>query len=153
MQSDQLLRSQALRDAVTAKIKDTIRLTDVTISTMRRIAAELRPSIRDDLGLVAAIEWQTQQFQTRTGIITHGDCTLEDLDFDPEQSTAIFRIFQEALTNILRHAKATAVEVVMQEKDGEFVLTISDNGRGIAEHEFRYAVSGHSWDAAARAAH
>jgi PAS domain S-box-containing protein len=123
------------RQAVGAKIKDTIRLTDVTISTMRRIAAELRPSILDDLGLVEAIEWQSQQFQTRTGILTHCDCALEDLDVDPEQSTAIFRIFQEALTNVLRHAKATVVEVVMREEDGGFVLMISDNGRGIAEHE------------------
>jgi PAS domain S-box-containing protein len=123
------------REAVRTKIDGMIRLTDVTISTMRRIAAELRPSILDDLGLVEAIEWQTQQFQARTGIDSRCDCALENLDFDPEQSTAIFRIFQETLTNVLRHAKATAIEVSMREENGEFVLTISDNGRGIREHE------------------
>jgi len=122
---------QALR----AKIADMMRLTDITIGTMRRIASELRPSILDDLGLAEAIEWQTQQFQTRTGIVCRCDCSLENLDFDPEQSTAIFRIFQEALTNILGHARATRVEVGAGEDDGEFVLTISDNGRGITEDE------------------
>jgi signal transduction histidine kinase len=123
------------RQAIVAKIKDTIRLTDVTISTMRRIAAELRPSILDDLGLVEAIEGKSQQFQSRTGIVTNCEGALEDLDFDPEQSIAIFRIFQEALRNVRRHAKATVVEVGMREEDGGFVLTVSDNGRGIAEHE------------------
>ena len=121
--------------AVRNKIADMMRLTDSTIGTMRRIASELRPSILDDLGLVEAIEWQTQQFQTRTSIVGHCDCSLEKVDFDPEQSTAIFRIFQEALTNILSHAKATRVEVVAREDNGEFVLTISDNGRGITENE------------------
>ena len=112
-----------------------MRLTDMTISTMRRIAAELRPSILDDLGLAEAIEWETEQFQSRTGIACRCDCSMESFHLDPEQSTAIFRIFQEALTNILRHARATAVEVVMREEDGEFILTIGDNGRGITENE------------------
>jgi signal transduction histidine kinase len=112
-----------------------MRLVDITIGTMRRIASELRPSILDDLGLAEAIEWQTQQFQTRTGIVCRCDCSFENLDFDPEQSTAIFRIFQEALTNVLSHSRATRIEVVAREDDGEFVLTISDNGRGITEDE------------------
>jgi PAS domain S-box-containing protein len=117
------------------KIAEMMRLTDVTISTMRRIASELRPSILDDLGLPEAIEWQAQQFQTRTGIGCHCHCSLEDLEFDPDQATAIFRIFQEALTNILSHAEATTVDVVARSDDGEFVLTISDNGKGITEDE------------------
>ena len=117
------------------KIAEMIRLTDVTIGTMRRIASELRPSILDDLGLPEAIEWQAQQFQTQTGIVCRCDCSLENLEFEPDQSTAIFRIFQEALTNILSHAKATAVEVVLGSDDGEFVMTISDNGKGITEDE------------------
>src|SRR6185503_1046094 len=122
---------QALRP----KIADMMKLTDNTIGTMRRIVSELRPSILDDLGLPEAIEWQAQQFQARTGIACHCDCTLENIEFDPDQSTAVFRIFQEALTNILSHAEATVVEVVARSDDGEFVLTISDNGRGITEEE------------------
>jgi len=122
---------QALRP----KIADMMKLTDNTIGAMRRIASELRPSILDDLGLPEAIEWQAQQFQARTGIVCRCDCSLENLEFDPDQSTAVFRIFQEALTNILSHADATAVEVVARSDQGEFVLTISDNGKGITEDE------------------
>ena len=117
------------------KIAEMMRLTDITIGTMRRIASELRPSILDDLGLSEALEWQTQQFQTRTGIVCRCDCSLEGLEVDPDKSTAIFRIFQEALTNILSHAEATTVDVVARSDDGEFVLTISDNGKGITEDE------------------
>ena len=109
------------------KILDMGSLTDVTINAMRRIALELRPSILDDLGLSEAIEWQAQQFQTRRGIVCRCHCSLENVDFDPEQATAIFRIFQEALTNVLAHSGATAVEVVARAEHGDFVLTVSDN--------------------------
>lgn len=110
-------------------------LTDATISTVRRIASELRPFALDDVGLIEAIEWQARQFQSRTGIIVQCDCTLENLDLNREQSTAAFRISQEALTNILRHAQATRVNIQMKEENGEFILTIGDNGRGITEGE------------------
>ncbi len=129
------------RQALRARIAEMVRLADMTIGTMRRIAAELRPSILDDLGLAEAIEWEAEQFQSRTGIACRCDCSMETFDLDPEQSTAIFRIFQEALTNILQHARATAVEVVMREEEGQFVLTISDNGRGITENEKSGALS------------
>jgi len=122
-------------EALRKKTETMIALADTTISAVRRIASELRPSILDDLGLVEAIEWQAQQFQARTGIICHCDYSLEDVDLNQEQSTAIFRIFQEALTNVLRHAQATRVEIVMKEEPGEFVLTVSDNGRGITEDD------------------
>jgi signal transduction histidine kinase len=112
-----------------------IRLTDTTIGAVRRISAELRPSVLDDLGLVAAIEWQSEQFQARTGIICRCDCSLENLDLSREQSTAVFRILQEALTNILRHAQATSVDITTKAEAGEFVLAIIDNGRGISENE------------------
>jgi PAS domain S-box-containing protein len=117
------------------KIEAMLRLTDTTISSVRRISSELRPSVLDDLGLVEAIEWQAEQFQARTGIICRCDCSLENLDLSREQSTAIFRIFQEALTNILRHAQATSVDITMKAEGGEFVLAIIDNGRGITENE------------------
>jgi signal transduction histidine kinase len=102
---------------------------------VRRVASELRPSILDDLGLLEAIEWQTQQFQARTGIECRCDRSLPGIPLGDQQSTAVFRIVQEALTNILRHAQATRVEVAMKEQDGEFVLTVADNGRGITPAE------------------
>jgi len=117
------------------RIEAMMRLTDTTISTVRRIASELRPFALDDVGLIEAIEWQARQFQGRTGIIVQCDCTLESADLNREQSTAAFRISQEALTNILRHAQATRVNIQMKEEDGEFILTIGDNGRGITDDE------------------
>jgi signal transduction histidine kinase len=117
------------------KLKAMMKLTDATVSAVRRIASEMRSSILDDLGLVEAIEWQAQEFQARTGIICQCDCSLENLDLNQEKSTAVFRILQECLTNILRHAQATSVEITTKIEAGCFVLTISDNGRGITEDE------------------
>src|SRR6267142_1094882 len=117
------------------KIAAMLGLTDTTINIVRRIASELRPSVLDDLGLAAAIRWQAQQFQDRTGIVVHCDCPLDDVDLNQEQSTAVFRIFQETLRNILRHAQATRVDVTMVDEAGAFALTISANGRGIKEGE------------------
>src|SRR5437870_2486931 len=117
------------------RIEGMMKLTDTTINTVRRIASELRPVALDTLGLTEAIEWQASQFQGRTGIDVECDCTLENVHLSREQSTAVFRIFQEALTNILRHAQATRVNIQMKEGDGEFILRISDNGRGITDDE------------------
>jgi PAS domain S-box-containing protein len=122
---------QVLRERIEAML----RLTESTISTVRRISSELRPSVLDNLGLAAAIEWQAQRFQARTGIICRCDCSLENLGLSRERSTAAFRILQEALTNILRHAQATTVDITMKAETGEFVLAIIDNGRGITENE------------------
>jgi len=102
---------------------------------VRRISSELRPIGLDDLGLVEAIKFHARQFQDRTGILVNCDCGLENGELTREQSTAIFRIFQEAMTNILRHSQATRVNVHMKEENGEFHLTISDNGRGITDEE------------------
>jgi signal transduction histidine kinase len=120
---------RALREKLQAPMK----LADTAISGIRRIASELRPSILDDLGLVAAIEWQAQQFQTRTGIVCVCDCVLDKVELTEEQSTAVFRILQEALTNVLRHAQATKVDIKINKEQGYFVLSISDNGKGMTE--------------------
>ena len=122
---------QGMRDKLAAMVG----LTDTTINVVRRIASELRPSILDDLGLLEAIEWQTQQFQARTGIQCRCDCSLQSIPLGDQQSTAVFRIVQEALTNILRHAQATCVVVAIREDDGMFILTVADNGRGITPTE------------------
>ena len=117
------------------KVRALIKLIDLSVSTLRRIASELRPSILDDLGLVAAIEWQAQQFQGRTGIVCVCDCVLDKVELTEEQSTAVFRILQEALTNVLRHAQATKVDIKTDKENGYFVLSVSDNGKGMTESE------------------
>jgi PAS domain S-box-containing protein len=127
---------QALAQATERKdIEEMVALVDATINTVRRIASELRPGVLDDLGLVSAIEWHAQQFQEHTGILCRFDSSIETVDLDREQATTLFRIFQEAMTNILRHAQATKVNVLIEEEEGEFVLEIRDNGRGITETE------------------
>lgn len=110
---------------------------DSTIQTIRRIATELRPGILDDLGLVPAIEWQSHEFQSRTGIecLVHAEVNHTALDQD--LNTAFFRIFQETLTNIMRHAKATKVEVSLIEQEKYLVLTVRDNGAGISENDIK----------------
>jgi PAS domain S-box-containing protein len=124
---------EQLKAAMQHKLATMLGLTDTTINVVRRIASELRPSILDDLGLVEAIEWQAQQFQARSGIECR--CALQSFALNDRQSTAVFRIFQEALTNILRHAQATRVDVAIKEDDGIFMLTVADNGRGITQAE------------------
>ena len=111
------------------RIGATLQLADNLIKSVRRISTDLRPGILD-LGLAAAVEWQTQEFQVRTGI----PCKLRLLDQEvvvaPAVSTALFRIFQETLTNVARHAGATRTEVVLQKQRDGLVLLIRDNGRG-----------------------
>ncbi len=121
----------AAAEALRARIATMMKLADSTINAVRRIAWELRPSILDDLGLVEAIEWQARQFEARTGIVCRRTGLIDHVVFTQEQATAIFRIFQEALTNILRHANANRVDITMAQEAGEFSLAISDNGRGI----------------------
>jgi signal transduction histidine kinase len=108
---------------------------DQTIQTVRRISTELRPGILDHLGLVAAIDWQTNEFQTRTGIQCQFAHALDRTILDEHLNTAFFRIFQETLTNIIRHARATRVEVDLYEEEGRLVLEVRDNGRGITREQ------------------
>jgi signal transduction histidine kinase len=117
------------------KIKTMSAGIDVTIQTVRRISTELRPGILDSLGLVAAIEWQASEFQTRTGIRCEVTTTVSDTLWDQDFNTVFFRIFQETLTNIIRHANATRVDVSLAVEQGRLVLTVKDNGRGITEEE------------------
>jgi signal transduction histidine kinase len=130
-EADNQLASSTLQEKITG-MKELI---DTTITTVKRLSSELHPSILDDLGLVAALEWQAQQFTVRTGITCQLDSFVDDTKVSREQATALFRIFQEALTNILRHAQATRINIKIEEKRGEFVLEVEDNGRGIAEDE------------------
>ncbi len=108
---------------------------DSTIQMVRRIATELRPGILDHLGLAAALEWQANEFQTRTGIKCDVRASLNDPVLHPDLNTAFFRIFQETLTNIIRHAGATLVSVNLKERDERIILEVKDNGRGISQPE------------------
>jgi signal transduction histidine kinase len=128
-ESPDISQGSALRAKIGA-MQETIH---TTIDAVRRIASELRPSILDDLGLLEAMEWQAEQFQARTGIRTHWCCSVEKVDLGPRQSTAVFRIFQEALTNVLRHSQATRVDIWVEEEPGQLRITIQDNGSGITD--------------------
>jgi signal transduction histidine kinase len=128
---------QPEEEALRRKVHLMLKLTDALIDSVRRIASELRPSILDDLGIVEAIEWQGQQFQERTGIVCRFSPPQGKVSLNPDQATAAFRIFQEALTNILRHAGATQVCVAIKQRARAFVLIVGDNGKGFVA-EYRY---------------
>jgi two-component system sensor histidine kinase UhpB len=119
------------------KVKVLISLIDTTIKTVRKISTELRPGLLDDLGLIAAIEWQCSEFQKRNGIKCQFNTKLEDADFGTTLSTEVFRIVQETLTNILRHANATLVEIKMSISENFLSVEIKDNGQGITQEEIR----------------
>jgi PAS domain S-box-containing protein len=117
------------------------RLVDNAIQTVQEITTELRPVLLDDLGIRAAIEWQAQEFQTRTGIACTSTSNVENITLAQQLSTAIFRILQEALTNVVRHANATRVEIVFIENEAHLELDVIDNGKGIKEHEIESSKS------------
>jgi PAS domain S-box-containing protein len=108
-------------------------LVDRTIQFVRRLSMELRPGMLDDLGLVAALEWAAEEFEARTGTTCRLDQGQDDIVVDREQGTTIFRIFQETLTNVARHANATLVDVRLSKYDGYIELEVRDNGSGIAK--------------------
>jgi len=120
--------------SVRTKIEAMIELTEATLDRVRRLSSELRPMALE-LGLVEALEWQTLQFRERTGMQVDLICSMEKADLDNGAATAVFRILQEALTNIQRHAQATKVLIAARQESGEFILTVKDNGRGITEVE------------------
>jgi signal transduction histidine kinase len=108
---------------------------DRIINSVRRIASGLRPEVLDEIGLAAAFEWQAREFQRRTGIRCMVNIAPRFADPDKERSTALFRIFQELLTNVARHANATRVNVALSEGETALALSVEDNGRGIRDNE------------------
>ncbi|MGH7595821.1 MAG: response regulator [bacterium] len=117
------------------KTKSMSKLIDMTVQTVQRISAELRPGLLDDLGLVAAIEWQTGQFRERTGIECEAALDLDGVNLDRERSTMFFRILQEALTNVVRHAQATKVKIDLTKRGRKLLLKVRDNGKGITNNQ------------------
>lgn len=124
---------QSLRKRLTAVYS----VIDSTIHTVRRIATELRPHLLDDLGLVAAIEWQAQEFERRTNIKCNSSSKPAEFDLDRDRATTLFRIFQETLTNVARHAQATRIRVRLHKSKTQVTLEVKDNGRGIKKCELK----------------
>jgi len=110
-------------------------LIDRTVQSVRRICAELRPGLLDDFGLLAAIEWEAEEFSKRTDIECQILADPEDMILPQGISTAIFRIFQETLTNIARHANATRVEIILKRQPDRVEMRVSDNGKGVSEKQ------------------
>jgi PAS domain S-box-containing protein len=117
------------------RISSMTTLIETTINTVRRIASELRPGVLDDLGLVAAIEWQVEQFQLRSGLKCHLTNNASEVELSRERATAVFRILQEILTNILRHARAGNLYVKLKRSKQSFELEVKDDGVGITESQ------------------
>lgn len=124
------------------RVTEAMTLVDSAIRVVKKIATDLRPSILDHLGLWAAIEWQLQELQERSGLSCKASLPAENgVALDPERSTALFRIVQEALTNVLRHAAATEVNVEAHSGPDDITIEIRDNGKGISEARLQDAKS------------
>jgi signal transduction histidine kinase len=106
---------------------------DGAMDTVRRIATDLRPSVLDDLGLVAAVEWQAQEFERSVGIPVQVEVQAEHVELEDICATTAFRILQETLTNVARHAKATRVNIALRVSADLLTLEVRDNGRGISK--------------------
>jgi PAS domain S-box-containing protein len=117
---------QALLDELAAEI-------DATAMIVRRIAHELRPAVLDDFGLLSALEWQYSEFLKRSGLQGEWQCEVEELPLPDKAAIACFRIVQEALTNVARHAQASRVSLAIRREGGQFVIRVADDGRGMAE--------------------
>jgi PAS domain S-box-containing protein len=129
------IENETVRASLLAGMDSMTKFIDATIHTVRRIAMELRPGVLDDLGLVAALEWQLKDFEKRTGIRCEFSPPVEDISLEADLSTALFRIFQEALTNVVRHSGATEVRVRLRADADSPVLEVEDNGKGIEKEK------------------
>lgn len=121
------------QDSIHEKLQSMVTLINETIETVHNVSEDLRPGILDDFGLAAAIEWQAEEFQKRAGVECRTSLPPDEFDLSKETSTNLFRIVQESLTNIIRHANATEVEIKLSEKEAILVLEILDNGKGISD--------------------
>lgn len=123
------------------RLMETAELVDATVKRVQRIAAELRPGILDKLGLPTALQYEASEFQSRTGIPCQVKLPATDPPLRPEAATAFFRIFQEALTNVARHAGANFVEIEFRLEDHDGCLEIKDNGKGLSGRDLAHPKS------------
>ena len=110
-------------------------LVDATIKSVQKIAMELRPPVLDAFGLCEAIAWQAEEYEKRFGLKFDLNCLQNDIDLDKGLMTALFRVFQEAVTNVVRHAEASRVEISMSQNKDQLSMKIVDNGKGIKLNE------------------
>jgi PAS domain S-box-containing protein len=129
----QVLTPDHLNPAIVDRLQSLIGLSDIGLATVKRIATTLRPPTLDHLGLAEAIHWESLTFKARTGLRCTVRTNKTHSALSAEQQTALFRIFQEALTNVVRHAQASSVHVTLTEQADRFEMSIRDNGRGITE--------------------
>lgn len=118
------------KEIVSQKMKDMLGLVNETIKTVRRISSDLRPGILDDLGLIAALDWQSKEWQKRSGIQINFESNVETIELSKEFSIGIFRIYQESLNNIIKHSKANKVETKLKLLNNKVYLSVNDNGVG-----------------------
>lgn len=128
-------------EAIAARLQDALAIADDTIKCVQRLSAELRPSALDKLGLCAALRQELRQFGERSGLQVELDLPGDELALPNDQAMALFRIAQEALTNVVRHAQASRVRVLLQATQEGWALEIVDNGRGIREEEILHPQS------------
>lgn len=129
--------NKAVLAGMTNRLNDATRLLNETIAAVKTLSTELRPGVLDKFGLAAAVEWQCHEFDRRTGIKSECQLPTDELHVSPEGSTAIFRILQEALSNVARHSTAKNVSVELNANDQELSLIVRDDGRGITNDEAR----------------
>ncbi|HEY6320532.1 MAG TPA: ATP-binding protein [Thermoanaerobaculia bacterium] len=127
------LSAPAAREALAGKLQDMSQLLDLASDAVHHVISELRPGILDELGLEAAVEWYVAELEKRTGITCRLVDTMAGARLSPDQATALFRILQEALTNVVRHAGAATVDIRLAAEAGRVTMEISDDGRGIPE--------------------
>jgi signal transduction histidine kinase len=119
------------------KINSLADMIDSSVESVQRISSKLRPGILDELGLIAAIEWQTEEFEKLTNIMCSLVLPKDEINPESNKTTAIFRIFQEALTNIARHSEANKVVVSLFNYQSNIYLEIQDNGKGITQEQIK----------------
>lgn len=135
------LEKHAETRALSPRLREMQALIQETIDRTQKIASELRPNVLDVMGLCEALRWQARQFTERSGIACHLDLNDACAQLDPGRATTIFRIFQEALTNVSRHAGAGDVWASFKNENGAYELVVRDNGRGMDPHQAEHAES------------
>lgn len=124
-------------EVLTAHLISAVTQTDEIIKTVRKIATELRPLLLDDMGLGAAMDWQCREFTQRTGIPCRFDEQFDGRGLDRNIAINLFRVYQETLTNIARHAEASMVSTCLQAENGSIILSIADNGKGFDRNKVK----------------
>lgn len=119
------------------ELQDMQGVIDITIQKLRELITRLRPEVLDNLGLIDALEWHSREFVKQAGIICNFETNLKKIELDKNLEIAIFRIFQESLTNIARHSEASEVQVKLERNKKSLILSIQDDGKGITNKQIK----------------